>query len=68
MKWMALENRYTTVRMAVLPSDGGRPVTKSMEMPMSMRPGTARLRDGEVGVDQLEFAEDSCSVHRPCKR
>jgi hypothetical protein len=27
IKWVALENRSTTVRMVVLPSDGGRPVT-----------------------------------------
>ena len=32
MMWAALETQSTTVRMAVLPSDGGRPVTKSREM------------------------------------
>lgn len=40
MKWAALENRSTTVRMTVLPSDGGSPVTKSRDM----RPGMMRNR------------------------
>ena len=31
MKWAALEN-LSTVRMMVLPSDGGSPVTKSREI------------------------------------
>jgi hypothetical protein len=32
MKWAALENLFTTVRIVVLPSDGGSPVTKSREI------------------------------------
>lgn len=32
MKWADLEKRSTTVRMVVLLSDGGSPVTKSREM------------------------------------
>ena len=32
MKWAAFENLSTTVRMVVLPSDGGSPVTKSREI------------------------------------
>ena len=32
MNWAALENQSTTVRMAVMPSDGGNPVTKSRDI------------------------------------
>jgi hypothetical protein len=32
MKWVALENLSIIDSMAVLPSDGGRPVTTSREM------------------------------------
>jgi hypothetical protein len=32
MKWVALENLFTTVRIVVLPPDGGRPVMKSRDI------------------------------------
>jgi hypothetical protein len=32
IKWVALENLSTTVRIVVLPSDGGSPVTKSRDI------------------------------------
>ena len=57
----ALENRSTTVRMAVLPSDRGRHVTKSRDI------CETRYGEGQAVVEG-ELAEESCSVHRSCMR
>lgn len=58
IKWVALENLSTTVRMVVLPSDGGRPVTKSREM----GPGAVRNREW------LKEANRSLILHTQCRR
>ena len=54
MKYAAFEKRSITVRMVVLPSDGGRPVTKSRAMcdqgQLGMGRGHSRPERGRVEV------------------
>ena len=54
MKCAALEKQSITVRMVVLPSDGGRPVTKSKAMwdqgRLGMGRGRSRPERGRVEV------------------
>lgn len=41
-KWAALENQSITVRIVVLPAEGGSPVIKSREMWNHSQPGLGR--------------------------
>ena len=50
MSWAVLENRSITVRMTVLLSEGGRPVTKSNEMWDQGRRGTGRRQSRPEGA------------------
>jgi hypothetical protein len=56
MKWVALENLSTTVRIVVLGSDGGSPVTKSSDI----WDGDEKQEVAEGG--QPELAAESCSA------
>lgn len=62
MKCTLLENLSITVRMVVLPSNGGNPVMKSNECPTRVCGAQAR----GVG-DQAEDVERPY-VHTPCRR
>jgi hypothetical protein len=63
VKWAALVNLSTTVRIMVLPSDEERPMTS---------PGIYVTRDGEGQEEddggQPELADESYSGHRQCRR
>lgn len=58
-KWTIFENRSTTVRMVVFPSEGGRPVTKSTEMWDHGRVGVGKGLSSPVVVllDPLQWAQ-----------